>query len=302
MTKKRRLTNLDVLPQQQAPQYKNRFDIEREDAAKRAEIERQRQAEERTARIPAIDQKVATYWGNPDARELMGKVGCRDDNSGLPLGEVSPNAGQEFLELAAANGVTLSTEAKQRLGTYIEGMHKHLGASVTPESMKVAFDRLRSLGCFADGEIIYAPQQEPEPAPEQQPDFDQLLATSDGSWESKRKIQRVLDSAVNEEWYSLFQSWHDSVYQHWNVLMTRKHHEKAWEFIRNHDQELNPMLPSTYDAARRELNRLGLLDCWTNKEWIEKRYARKELRDSEFKREMNLHTINGTLNDARVAV
>jgi len=291
--KKRQLTPLDLMKAEQPTQYRSSAEIEYLDRQKS-------EAKERAKQIAQNDERVKNFYGQSGQELMTYHVCTKDDYSTLTQGPNEPDAGAEFIRQMTAEGWELSTNTLQVVGQYCESQSKFHGAGLTVANLRRGFDRLRQLGCIDLIEPAATPAPEPE-APEQKPlSVDEILAKADGSRESDLQIRREINRIVQQdEFGKIFEDWHRSVYEHWGVLMTRKHHEKAWQFIRNHDQELNPLLPSAYDAARRELNRIGLLDCWTNREWLERQYAREELRDWEFKREMNLHTINGTLNDAR---
>jgi hypothetical protein len=244
-----------MLPQQAESKYRNHFDVEREEQQQREAAERQRQATERTARNQEADSRVKEYWGNPNAQELMGKPGVRDDNSGLPLGgEIHPNAGMDFLAQAAANDVTFSIAGKQRLGTYIESQNKHLNASVTPASMRQAFDRLQALGAFAEGEVTYAPgSQEPE-QPEPRVNVEELIAKGDGSRESDDRIKHAIaEEVVGRDFAAKWQEWSDHMVSVWGVSLTKPMHEFAWRTCL--EQNLSPLANKTYDILRRALVR-----------------------------------------------
>lgn len=269
-------------------------------SSKEIEINEQRakQAAERAATVAADDTRVREYWSGP-ARELMNKVGVRDDNAGLSIGESHPTAGQDSIEQMKAQGIVLSIPGLQRLGTYIESQNKHLGIAITVENLRRAYERLRSLGCFTEGEVTETPRPVPE---EKSPDFKTVLEMDDGSREYAQILKRELQNVVmNESFYPVFQSWHDSVRDNFNFAMKRIHHEQAWNHIQRHN--LNPLAKdgSAFNSARLELIRVGLLPdtCMTNFEWENRRLNRGEISPAQFVQRCRSFEIQNTLHKAR---
>jgi hypothetical protein len=201
------------------------------------------------------DDRVTAYWSQQPASVLMASpVGVRDDFSGLATGDSVPNAGMDFLTELEQSGVRYTLGFKQRLGKYIESQNKHIGAAVTVANLRQAFERLKSLGCFAEGEVI-------EPAPvasetPQGPTLAELLARANESPTADRECRSAIAGMVRAEYREVIEAWQRSVHDNFGHRLTETQIREAWRFVEHHN--LNPLKPASWDAARVNLVHRGL--------------------------------------------
>jgi hypothetical protein len=177
-------------------------------------------------------------------------VGVRDDVVGLQPGESEPTAGQDFLAELTQAGMTLTASAKQRLAAYCQSQWKHLGAAVTVANLRHAFERLKALGCFADGEVSELNVVEPVETPVDKRD---------------REVRDVLgDRRPTPEFENTELMWHQSVREQFGYNLSKLQHAEAWRRIES--LNLDPLSPATWDSCRvnlvhRALAPSSLLTC-----------------------------------------
>jgi hypothetical protein len=199
------------------------------------------------AALAEHDTRLTAYWSQQPASALMASpVGVRDDFSGLATGDSVPNAGLDFLTELEQSGVRFTMGFKQRLGKYMESQNKHVGAAVTIANLRQAFERLKSLGCFAAGEVI-------EPAPvesetPQGPTLAELLARANESPTADRECRSAVAGMVRAEYRDVIEAWQRSVYDNFGHRLTETQIKEAWRFVEHHN--LNPLKPASWDSAR----------------------------------------------------
>jgi hypothetical protein len=137
------------------------------------------QRERDTAAKAYHDNRVREYWSQSISLLKSRAVGVNDMFSRMQTSASESDAGQRFIaELSAAN-ITLSSDGRNRLALYCESQntHSHGQYGVTATNLRQALSRLKSLGCFADGEVH---EPKPEPAREAAPlSQDDVLRTMD---------------------------------------------------------------------------------------------------------------------------
>jgi hypothetical protein len=203
------------------------------------------------------DARVKAYWGQQPASALMNSpVGVRDDFSGLEIGQSVPNAGLDFLAELEKEGVTLTLPAKQRSGKYIESQNKHLGAAVTVANLRRAFQRLKELGCFAEGEVI-EPRPEPVEASVERPTRMTLadaLKQADGTQASDQRIRAAATrDFIFGEAKPMIDQWVEHLYREYDYIPTE---QQRLEFFMPpdgymHAHGLSFLDPRSYDRLRK---------------------------------------------------
>ena len=298
-----RVTNLDVMPVQAPTRFRSIADMNAQDAAIEQAKQKVEQDAERDRLRAEHDTRVKEYWSQP-VEDISGHLGMRDDNLSLPLGDIHPTAAMDFLEEAKINGVSLSggMGGAERLGTFVESNAKHHpGTEVSSRSIKLCFDRLIELNCFAPGEISYTQEaldSVKEPAPKA-PTFEDLLARHDGSDESDRAIRRKLQEEVvgpDGVYSELFRAWYQDVQEKYGISLNNTQLREAWEYIRA--RNLSPLRHESYNSARRFLVERGLLPptTITNHEWLDREYQAKRLTDYEYRRRIRTAAIDQSLD------
>jgi len=274
--------------------------IARELAVQQAKATAQRKAEDDAART-SYETRLREFWSQP-VSQLVGRLGMRDDHCPLEVCASDPNAGSDFLAELASRGVVLTTEAKNRVAAYAESQntHSHGRIGVTVTNLQRAFERIRSLGCFADGEV-----SEPSPvidAPvEQEPNLGELFARANDSPQADRELRSVIAGMVNVEIREVLWAWQRSVYENFSHKLTELQLREAWRFVQDHN--LNPLKPASWDAARRSLVSRSLLSdaCLTCREVLERQYREGSISHREFLGRCRTLEIEGVLDKPRHA-
>jgi hypothetical protein len=266
----------------------------------RQALEAQKLAEQRerdnAARIE-YDGRLAAFWSQP-VGELVGRLGMRDDYCPLEACESEPTAGRDFLDGLTATGVTLSTDAKNRLAAYCESQNKHshgrIGVAV--KNLKLACERLQTLGCFADGEVT---EPAPVAATPQLPTLGELFARANNSPTADRELRSVIAEMVRAEYRDVLEAWQRSVYDNFGHRLTETQVKEAWRFVQDHN--LNPLTNSSWDLARvnlvhRCLAPQSLLTC---REVLDDQLRSGEVTAREYHHRCYVLSIDGVLDKPR---
>jgi len=148
----------------------------------------------------------------------------------------------------------LTESGKQRLALYCQSQWKHLGAAVTVANLRRAFERLKSLGCFASGEVI---EPRPEPVETDRPSRMTLadaLKQADGTQASD---QRIRAAATNDfifgEAKPMIDQWVEHLYREYDYIPTE---QQRLEFFMPpdgymHAHGLSFLDPRSYDRLRK---------------------------------------------------
>jgi DNA-binding transcriptional regulator/RsmH inhibitor MraZ len=261
--------------------------------AREEQRERQKQADAARAEH---DSRVREYWSQP-VTDFTYSVGVRDDIVALQPGQSDADAGQHFLAELTQAGVTLTESGKQRLAAYCQSQWKHLGAAVTVVNLRRAFERLKSLGVFADGEVT---ESRPAETPvEREPNLGELFARANDSPQADRELRSVIGGMVNAEIREVIEAWQRSVYENYSHKLTETQIREAWRFVQ--DRNLNPLKPASWDAARRSLVSRSLLSdaCLTCREVLERQYREGSINHREFLQRCNTLSIEGVIDKPR---
>jgi len=195
--------------------------IARELAAQQAKTAAEQKARQDVARAE-LDARVIAYWSQPVAELMASPVGVRDDLVGLQPGESDPNAGQNFLAELTQAGVTLTESGKQRIAVYCQSQWKHLGAAVTVANLRRAFERLKSLGCFADGEVTEPRPVEVGTQEPTIPSVDEVLATTDTTTrEGNALLKKIVDHQWMTELSPLISDWYEHLSRDYSITVSR---------------------------------------------------------------------------------
>ena len=221
--------------------------------AREEDKERQKQLAAQRAQADSArseqSSRVREYWSQSVPELMASPVGIRDDVVGLQRGDSYSSAGQTFLIELENTGVTLSESGKNRLAAYCQSQWKHLGAAVTVANLRRAFERLKLLGVFADGEVT---ERIPEPVANPVDKRD-------------REVRDILgDRRPNPEFENVELMWHQSVREQFGYNLSKLQHAEAWRRIES--LNLDPLSPATWDSCRvnlvhRALAPSSLLTC-----------------------------------------
>jgi hypothetical protein len=259
-------------------------------------IERKKQQAAHDARR---EEEIQTYYAQTGHTIMQSPVAMRDDYANLEKAEHDPDAGARFLAEMKERGIEFSMSDIQTIGKYAEAQAKHFpGVGLTLANLYRSFERMKALGCLEYTEPVPA---EPAPAPTPKSLDDALASLPTDSPELRYKLaESVL--GPDGEFSQMARAWHQDVLDRFGVAMTQVHHRAAWQFIQNHGRELNPMKHETYNAARRELNRLGLLDAWTVRERLDSNLRLGRIGDREYRRRIRSAELENRLDKSEKAV
>jgi hypothetical protein len=264
--------------------------IARELSVQQAKTAAEQKARQDIARAEH-DARVKAYWGQQPASALMNSpVGMRDDYSGLEIGQSVPNAGLDFLAELEKEGVTLTLAAKQRSGKYIESQNKHLGAAVTVANLRRAYERLKSLGVFADGEVTDSRPVEPVEA-KTGPTLGELYAKADSSPQADRELRKVVDYLWAQEHAPLVEEFYSFVTSTYGVPLTDDDATYLFGPTGLFVQKGWPINAEKLNAARRHMSNIGRwVDAQGNpaisvEEYFSAKLSRGEMDYPEYMRE-----------------
>jgi hypothetical protein len=164
-------------------------------------------------------------------------------------------------------------------------------------NLRRAFERLKSLGVFADGEVT---ESRPAETPvEREPNLGELFARANDSPQADRELRSVIGGMVNAEIREVIEAWQRSVYENYSHKLTETQIREAWRFVQ--DRNLNPLKPASWDAARRSLVSRSLLSdaCLTCREVLERQYREGSINHREFLQRCNTLSIEGVIDKPR---
>jgi hypothetical protein len=270
--------------------------IARELAAQQAKTAAEQRERDNAARAEH-GARVRDYWSQPVTELTASPVGVRDDVVGLQPGESEPTAGQDFLAELTQSGVTLTESGKQRLALYCQSQWKHLGAAVTVANLRRAFERLKSLGCFASGEVTEPRPAEVETQPEKTLTVDDVLRSVDTT---TREGNALLKKAVDHQWMTelspLISDWYEHLSRDYSITVSRDDARylfgpTGWFASRGLAINVDGL-----NAARRHLSALGKWDALSTQEILDQRLQRNEIGRPEYMFKVNQAHRAGVLS------
>jgi hypothetical protein len=245
--------------------------------------------------LPTIYKKFVAYEGDVPFMDV--DLNFDELLPGFDAAEVSRIVEAKldaFVAALPSRGFSLTPEGVKRFASFVDAQLRR-GRKIGQDELETMWRWCFQFQIFAEDELGYN-RPAGEPAPAAAPTLDELLK-SGVSVDDPEVKHAVASATIEGIWADIWAQWVQSLRTQFGFEMTQTANERAYAWFKTQNESLQG-LHGEYDRCRLHLRRNFLIPSHaiTNRERATELFDRGEIDARAFKREIEFHTVNKSLD------